>query len=139
MPVLFYVIIIAYIIAINLYGILMLRYQKKAREDCSDFDRVGDAKLFIAGLLGGATGIFTFMFIFKYRLKSLFLMIAMPVLIAVNVYFFINVFSNGFGFYHFWLFIISFMALGIYSITSEESSEYSFIFFTARSALLPSK
>ena len=87
MPTLFYIIIIVYIIAINLYGILMLRFQKKARED-GDEENIGisDTKLLLAGILGGATGIFVFMFIFKYRLKSLFMMVLMPVFIAINIF-----------------------------------------------------
>lgn len=87
MPTLFYIIIIVYIIAINLYGILMLRFQKKARED-GDEENIGisDTKLLLAGILGAATGIFVFMFVFKYRLKSLFMMVLMPVFIAINIY-----------------------------------------------------
>ncbi|MBO5068280.1 MAG: hypothetical protein J6C62_07765 [Clostridia bacterium] len=87
MPTLFYIIVIVYIIAINLYGILMLRFQKKARED-GDEENIGisDTKLLLAGILGGATGIFVFMFVFKYRLKSLFMMVLMPVFIAINIY-----------------------------------------------------
>ncbi len=87
MPTLFYIIIIVYLIAINLYGILMLRFQKKARED-GDEENIGisDTKLLLAGILGGATGIFVFMFVFKYRLKSLFMMVLMPVFIAINIY-----------------------------------------------------
>ena len=73
MPVFFYVILIAYLLAINAYGILMLHFQKKAFKECNEEKQVSDSKLFLAGLLGGATGIFVFMFIFKYRLKSLFL------------------------------------------------------------------
>ena len=99
MPVFFYVILIAYLLAINAYGILMLHFQKKAFKECNEEKQVSDSKLFLAGLLGGATGIFVFMFIFKYRLKSLFLMVLMPVLIALNVYIVIALFRNGFGFY----------------------------------------
>lgn len=96
MPTLFYIIIIVYIIAINLYGILMLRFQKKARED-GDEENIGisDTKLLLAGILGGATGIFVFMFVFKYRLKSLFMMVLMPVFIAINIYLLLIALNSG--------------------------------------------
>lgn len=98
MPILFYIIVIVYIIAINFYGILMLYFQKKAREEGDEENvSIGDARLFITGLLGGATGIFVFMFILKYRLKSIFLMVIMPILVAVNVYLIIQGLSNGYG------------------------------------------
>jgi len=98
MPTLFYIVIIVYIIAINLYGILMLRFQKKARED-GDEENIGisDTKLLLAGILGGATGIFVFMFIFKYRLKSLFMMVLMPIFIAINIYTLFLALNSGFG------------------------------------------
>ncbi len=98
MPALFYIVFIVYLVAVNLYGVLMLRFQKKASEDESgETPKISDAKLFLAAILGGATGLFVFMFIFKYRLKSLFLMVFMPVLIAVNVYLIVLALSSGFG------------------------------------------
>lgn len=101
MPAIFYIITIVYLAAVNFYGIMMLRFQKKAREEGDEENlSVSDAKLIFTGLLGGATGIFVFMFIFKYRLKSLFMMVTMPVLIAVNVYLIITLFNSGFGFYN---------------------------------------
>lgn len=98
MPFIIYLIIIVYVIAINLYGVLMLRFQKKAREDGDEESIiVSDSKLLIAGLLGGATGIFIFMFIFKYRLKSLFMMVLMPVFMAINYYVLFLLLNGGFG------------------------------------------
>lgn len=98
MPFIIYLIIIVYVIAINLYGVLMLRFQKKAREDGDEESIiVSDSKLLIAGLLGGATGIFIFMFIFKYRLKSLFMMVLMPVFMAINYYILFLLLNGGFG------------------------------------------
>ena len=100
MPTIFYIIFGVYIIAINFYGILMLKFQKKARsedanfEDAEEIYKVRDSRLFFIGLLGGALGIFVFSFIFKYRLKSLFLMVLMPVLIALNVYLIILLTTN---------------------------------------------
>ncbi|MBQ8426284.1 MAG: hypothetical protein IJX16_00775 [Clostridia bacterium] len=100
MPTIVYVLLIVYIIAINLYGILMLHYQKKAREDGDDENiGISDTKLLFTGVLGGATGIFVFMFIFKYRLKSIFMMVLMPIFIALNVYVIISLISNGFWFF----------------------------------------
>ena len=97
MPVLVYIVFIVYIFAINLYGVLILHFQKKSREEESS-EKVSDAKLLLAAILGGATGIFVFMFIFKYRLKSLFLMVTLPVIISINVYLIIMALRNGFGF-----------------------------------------
>ncbi len=100
MPTLFYILIITYVIAINLYGILMLKYQKKARED-GDEENIGisDTKLIFTGLLGGALGIFVFMFILKYRLKSLVMMVLMPLFISLNAYLVFTAINGGFGFF----------------------------------------
>ncbi len=99
MPTIIYILVIAYVVAINFYGILMLRFQKKARLDGDEENiTISDSKLFLAGLLGGATGIFVFMFIYKYRLKSLFMMVFMPVLIALNVYLLVMFFTGRYNY-----------------------------------------
>lgn len=91
------IIVLVYFISINVYGFILIHLQKKSHQENID-KQVSDGKLFIAGALGGATGIYVAMFIFKYRLNSLFLMVAMPVLITINFYVLI------FGFYNdFWL------------------------------------
>ena len=100
MPIFIYVVLIVYLLAINFYGILMLHYQKKARELGDEENiSISDSKLLLTGFLGGATGIFIFMFIFKYRLKSLFMMVLMPVMIAINVFLIIAILNGNFGFY----------------------------------------
>ncbi len=99
MPLIVYVIIIVYLLAINLYGILMLRFQKKSVENDDQNAKVSDAKLYLSGLLGGALGIFVFMFIFKYRLKSLFMMVLMPIFIALSAYVVIALLNGGFGYF----------------------------------------
>lgn len=93
MPIIFYIIAIVYIIAVNLYGVLILNFQKKSREQGDEEKTVHDAKLYLTGALGGALGIFVFMFILKYRLKSFFMMILMPIFIALNVYLIIMLFT----------------------------------------------
>lgn len=96
MPTLFYILVITYVIAINLYGVLMLKFQKKAQEN-DHYTKISDAKLYIAGILGGATGIFIFMFIFKHNLRSLFMMVLMPMFIVLNVYSIMILLNGGFG------------------------------------------
>ena len=103
MPTLFYIILGVYFFAINFYGILLLKFQKKARtvdvddEDLGPTPDVKDFRIFLSALLGGALGIFVFAFIFKYRLKSMFLMVLMPVLIALNVYILVAIFRGASG------------------------------------------
>lgn len=89
--------VLVYFLAINVYGFILICAQKKSVEEACE-KSVSDGKLFITGALGGATGIYVAMFIFKYRLTSLFLMVSMPVMIVLNFYVLI------FGFYNdFWL------------------------------------
>jgi len=100
MPIIFYVLLTVYIIAINLYGVLMLNFQKRAREEGDEENiSISDTKLILAGILGGAVGIFVFMFILKYRLKSLVMMIVMPLLIAINIYTLITIFNGGINYF----------------------------------------
>ena len=61
-------------------------------------EKVGDIKLFLPALLGGASGIYAFMFILKYKLKSMLFMLVMPVLTALDVYLVYLLFSRNFGF-----------------------------------------
>ncbi len=99
MPIIVYIIVIVYLLAVNLYGILMLNFQKNSREHGEEESiPVSDVKLLLTGALGGAIGIFTFMFILKYRLKSLLMMVLMPIFITLNVYIIYMFFSQGFSF-----------------------------------------
>ncbi len=98
MPTIVYVLAIVYILAINFYGILMLHFQKKSRTQGDEESiAISDGKLLLTGIMGGAIGIYIFMFIFKYRLRSLVMMVLMPVIITLNVYIVYLSFSNGFG------------------------------------------
>ncbi len=96
MPTIFYIVLIVYILAINLYGILILNYQKKSKIENNENLKVSDFKIMLAGALGAATGIYTFMFIFKYRLKCLYMMVLMPIFIALNIYGIIIMFTRVF-------------------------------------------
>lgn len=99
MQTLIIVITIVYLVAINFYGVLMLHFQKKARLSGEENASITDTRLFLIGLLGGATGIFVFTFIFKYRIKSIMLMVFMPVLIAFTAYITYLILSGGLSLY----------------------------------------
>lgn len=53
-------------------------------------------QLLLTGLLGGAITIYACMFLYKYKLKNILLMVVIPVLAAINVYFWYLLFSKGF-------------------------------------------
>lgn len=88
-------IIAVYYLAINIYGIVILKIQKKARlEEKSYDDTLSDGKLLLTALLGGSLGIFVGMFAMKYRLKSFVLMVLIPVILAINIYILVLIFTN---------------------------------------------
>lgn len=95
MLILIRILVAVYFLAINVYSFLLLRAQKNA--ECEgECNKVRDGSVYISALLGGATGIYVAMFVYKYRLRSLLLMVFMPVLIVLNVYLIIVGFVNNF-------------------------------------------
>ena len=92
---LLYIIAAVYVAAVNLYAFLLVRTQKKRRDERGARTAAGDAKLLAAALLGGGAGVYAAMFITKFRTDSLLLMILVPVLIVLNLYLFFILFRNG--------------------------------------------
>ena len=94
-----YLILIVYIVAVNFYAVILLKTQRD--ESCGDEGKMhcGDGKLIFTAILGGAIGIYVTMFILRYRLKNLLLMVLMPVIGVVNVYLIITAFRSGFTFF----------------------------------------
>ena len=91
------IVLITYVIAINVYSYMLVLTQKKQMEERLK-SSVKDAKLFIAGILGGALGVYIAMFALSYRLQKLLLMVIMPIFIVLNIYLIILAFVNNFGF-----------------------------------------
>ncbi|MBQ5927067.1 MAG: hypothetical protein IIX01_03985 [Clostridia bacterium] len=93
-----YLFFFTYILAINFYAFLLVKRLKDETVD-GEYDKTSDGRLMITGLLGGAVAIYVCMFIFKYRLKSLFLMIFIPLLAVLNIYLSVLAFRSGFTFF----------------------------------------
>ena len=116
--ILLYLLLAAYIIAINFYSFLLVKSlrdkekqadaMKQAQPLSADTSTAEQpvkpsqerylGKLCIAGALGGAITIYTCMFIFKYKRADLLLMVLMPLLGVLNIYLFVMLFKSGFGF-----------------------------------------
>ena len=83
---LLYILLAVYIAAVNFYSFFLVRIQRENSETGEEQVGKGDPKLLLAALLGGATAIYCAMFVFRFRLSNLLLMVAMPVLACLNLY-----------------------------------------------------
>ena len=54
---------------------------------------VSDVKLLLCALLGGALGIYLGLFIFRYRLRDITMMVLVPTILIINVFFYLQVFT----------------------------------------------
>ena len=93
-----YLFFITYILAINFYAFMLIRGLKDNYVD-GEINKSSDGRLVLTGVLGGAITLYVCMFIFKYRLKSLFLMLIIPILAVLNVYLWVLAFRSGFTFF----------------------------------------
>ena len=109
-----YILLIAYVLAINFYAYLLVKsFREKEQEQKikDDIERLASTtptttpitertmgKLCITGLLGGAITIYVCMFALKYKRSDMLLMILMPLLGVLNIYIFVLLFRSGFSF-----------------------------------------
>ena len=111
--ILLYVLLVAYILAINFYSFLLMKSlrdkdllnESDTQAELTTADETPkpspNKKLFIAGLLGGAITIYVCTFIFKYKRSDLLLMVLMPLLAVLNIYIWVLLFRSGFTFFIF--------------------------------------
>ncbi|MBQ3572059.1 MAG: hypothetical protein IJA15_04450 [Clostridia bacterium] len=117
------IIIIAYFLAINVYGFILINFQQKTtvlatntpKEDFTQLQiedlsptktekkaiktkntEISNLKIFITSALGGALGIYIAMFIYKHKLSNFFFMVIIPIFIALSVYILVMSFINNF-------------------------------------------
>ncbi|MDE7380016.1 MAG: hypothetical protein K2N14_03085 [Clostridia bacterium] len=92
---LLYIVFGVYIAAVNVYSVMLLL---SLRNDCLIDDskiNAGDGKLILSALLGGAIGIYVTMFITKFKLRNMLLMILLPVIAVINIWFVVLAFRSG--------------------------------------------
>ena len=95
--VLLYIILSVYIVAVNCYAVMLLVSQRNEFGD-NPAKPIGDGKIILAAILGGALAIYVSMFVMRYRIKNILFMILMPVVAVLNIYFFYLAYSSGLSF-----------------------------------------
>lgn len=96
---LLYIIFIVYILAVNGYAIMLVKTLRDEYDENDKSSKTGDGKLILTAILGGAIAVYASMFIMRYRIKNLLLMIILPVIAVLNVYFCVIAFRSGFTFF----------------------------------------
>lgn len=96
--ILLYILFATYIIAVNVYSVMLLLSIKNDVVSDQTKPSAGDGKLLLSAMLGGAIGIYVAMFVTKFKLKDLTLMILLPVIAVFNVWFTITAFRSGLTF-----------------------------------------
>lgn len=85
MTILIRILTVVYVAAINGYSFTLVKFQQKQEDECGK-EKIRDSKLLITALLGGALGIFISVFVLKYRTRSMFMMVIMPLIAVINAY-----------------------------------------------------
>ena len=90
--VLLYVLVTVYILAVNFYGFRLVRSQYEGGG--TDAKPGGEGvRMLLTAALGGALALFITMLVLKFRLKTLVLMIALPLFSVLNGYCFYLIFQ----------------------------------------------
>lgn len=93
--VLLYIIFATYIAAVNVYAVTLLLSLRNDYIEDETKPTQGDIKLLLCAMLGGALGVYITMFITKFKLKNMLLMILLPVIAVFNIWLTITAFRSG--------------------------------------------
>ncbi len=86
-----------YILAVNAYGFILVKLKS---DDLSSGEKSGGyGKIIIASLLGGAIGAYVGMFVYKYGLDNIILMVFLPVIAVINIFILWQLYVNNFLFF----------------------------------------
>lgn len=84
--VLIYAVVTAYVLAVNLYCVILVRSQKKLVANGKTPKKRTSAKILLSAVLGGAIATYVTMFAVRYKLDNMLLMLALPVIAVLNVF-----------------------------------------------------
>lgn len=85
-----------YIFAVNAYGFILVKLKS---DDLSGGEKSGYGKIIIAALLGGAVGAYVGIFVNKYGLDNIILMVFLPVIAVINIFILWQLYVNNFLFF----------------------------------------
>ncbi len=81
-----YILAIVYWLAINFYTFLLIKKQKKEATERNAIPPNRNAKIILAGILGGAATAYITLLFLRYKTDNLLLMILLPLLTALNIF-----------------------------------------------------
>lgn len=94
-----YILFGVYLAAVNLYAFLLVKERKKRVTERGEEEKNTNARLLLAGFLGGALAAYAAMFVYKYKTDNVLMMILLPLLGAANIYLSFALVKSGFLFF----------------------------------------
>ena len=94
-----YILFGVYLAAVNLYAFLLVKERKKRVTERGEEEKDTNARLLLAGFLGGALAAYAAMFVYKYKTDNVLMMILLPLLGAANIYLAFALDKSGFLFF----------------------------------------
>lgn len=84
--ILLYVLVAAYIAAVNFFTFRLVKLEREEWASGDDKYNSHDGKILLACIMGGSIGAFVTMVVNKFRITNLLFMILLPLLSVINLY-----------------------------------------------------